>query len=113
MYYLNPVLSLMEPSNHVHYFQQLINPAKVKAIQLLHLVLPYNAMKHQIIMTVMNYVIFLRKDVLLMDMVVLVMFHVRIFKLNKHVQAKSNAYIVEIARNYLLNAAFFNLNQFV
>lgn len=70
-------------------------------------------MKHQIIMTVMNYVISLRKGVLLMDMDVLIMFLVRIFKLNKHVKAKSNAYIVEIVHSYQLNVVFFNPNQYV
>jgi len=113
VYYLNHVLYLMVLSSLVHYFQQLIDPVKVKVIQLLLLVLHYNAMKHQTIMIVMNYVISLKKVVLLMDMVVLVMFPVKIFKLNKPVKVRNNVYIVEIVHNYQLNVVFFNLNQYV
>lgn len=70
-------------------------------------------MMHQIIMTVTNYVISLRKDVLLMDMDVLIKFPVRTFKLNKHVKQRNNVYIVEIVHNYKLNVVYFNLHQSV
>lgn len=61
----------------------------------------------------MNYVIHLRKDVLLMDLVVFQLFNVKMYKQKKLVKVKILVHTLGIAEIYKQNAVHLNPNLFV